>query len=359
MAWGCDGIDVRDGWETCAESCVCCTCLLSCCCTALRMCRNSPLTVRLPDSVIHLRVDLPPSSLPSTISTLETPLQSVTHLYYPHTPIQLTHCCTLHLLSCATTLLRHSPLVLPLTPHPSSPPWSSNSRPPSASQSSSPCRVPQMQSFTGKSSNAAISQHKPPRRRQRDLTRSRASEENCTDPPPLSPRSRQYSMKLHKLAQPSPSDFSSQSVHLAEKYLGRYSGSDSQVPFSDAARRRGGAYPPSRDGQFRTMKEQDEFNAMVAKGGHDVPLTSEFPTRSLALWEGGEGAEAPLGRPPPSPASFRSTRTDHVTRSQTTSTLSTSPRSPSVPLLSRSRSSSIRESFCPLRPCKRTYSTSL
>jgi saccharopepsin len=87
-------------------------------------------------------------------------------------------------------------------------------------------------------------------------------------------------MKLHKLSAATPSDFSSQSAHLAEKYLGRLPGfGGSQIRFgSDAGAqgRRGGKYPPSRDGEFRTMVETEEFNEAVAKGGHGVPLTSEL-----------------------------------------------------------------------------------
>lgn len=80
-------------------------------------------------------------------------------------------------------------------------------------------------------------------------------------------------MKLHKQAPASTQDFSA--AHLAEKYLGRFG--QSQTPFADDGPqgRRGGRYPPSRDGQFSIQQEDEEFKEMVAKGGHKAPLTSQ------------------------------------------------------------------------------------
>ncbi|KAK4699366.1 saccharopepsin, partial [Phenoliferia sp. Uapishka_3] len=79
-----------------------------------------------------------------------------------------------------------------------------------------------------------------------------------------------HKMKLHKLA-PTELDFTTNSVHqLAEKYLGRPSGGN-QVTFGNG---RKGKYPPSRDGEFRTMVEQAAFEDELAKGGHGVPLTN-------------------------------------------------------------------------------------
>ena len=83
-------------------------------------------------------------------------------------------------------------------------------------------------------------------------------------------------MKLHKLERTS-NDFTHQSAGLLEKYLGRNAvGANGQIPFGDAAaRRKGGRYPPSRDGDFTTMVQQEEFADAVTQGGHGVPLTSE------------------------------------------------------------------------------------
>lgn len=75
-------------------------------------------------------------------------------------------------------------------------------------------------------------------------------------------------IKLHKQPSVSLSEFSSQSLSLADKYLGRLG---AQIPFSAS---RGGRYPPSRDGQFQIQVEQEEFNEALGKGGHHLPLTS-------------------------------------------------------------------------------------
>jgi len=82
-------------------------------------------------------------------------------------------------------------------------------------------------------------------------------------------------MKLHRL-EPASSDLSAQTAHLADKYasrLGFGSGNSQQQqrPFSS---RKAGRYPPSRDDEFHTMLETDQFNDQLAKGGHGVPLTS-------------------------------------------------------------------------------------
>lgn len=90
-------------------------------------------------------------------------------------------------------------------------------------------------------------------------------------------------MKLHKL-QPASSDLSAQTAHLADKYMSRLSNYGSQIAFGldrdqgapVRGGRRGGRYPPSRDGEFTTMVETEQFNQELAKGGHGVPLTSEF-----------------------------------------------------------------------------------
>jgi len=91
-------------------------------------------------------------------------------------------------------------------------------------------------------------------------------------------------MKLHKLA-PASSDLTAQGAHLADKYMGRLANYGSQIAFGldrdqsapvRGGGRRGGRYPPSRDGEFRTMMETEQFNEELAKGGHGVPLTSEL-----------------------------------------------------------------------------------
>lgn len=81
-------------------------------------------------------------------------------------------------------------------------------------------------------------------------------------------------MKLHKETPASVNDFNvaAHSQHLADKYMGSFN-ADSQIPLSS---RRGGRYPPSRDVDFSIQKESDEVDAMIAKGGNKVPLTSEF-----------------------------------------------------------------------------------
>lgn len=78
-------------------------------------------------------------------------------------------------------------------------------------------------------------------------------------------------MKLHKLEQPASADLSAQTAHLADKYMGRLARA-AQVPFS--AGRKAGRYPPSRDDEFRTMLETEQFNEGLAQGGHGVPVSS-------------------------------------------------------------------------------------
>lgn len=85
-------------------------------------------------------------------------------------------------------------------------------------------------------------------------------------------------MKLHKLPSQH-SDYSYSHVEsLAEKYLG--GASSGQIAFGRNGRK-GGKYPPSRDGEFRTMVEQQEFQDQLLKGGHGVPLTSQSISLSL------------------------------------------------------------------------------
>ncbi|KAI5479412.1 hypothetical protein MNV49_003556 [Pseudohyphozyma bogoriensis] len=85
-------------------------------------------------------------------------------------------------------------------------------------------------------------------------------------------------MKLHKL--PLSNDFSPLDTagSLAEKYQGRL-GDQQQFAFNAppsraGSRRKGGRYPPSRDGEFRTMVENQQFEEGIMKGGHGVPLTN-------------------------------------------------------------------------------------
>lgn len=95
------------------------------------------------------------------------------------------------------------------------------------------------------------------------------------------------SMKLHRL-EPASSDLSAQTAHLFDKYASRLG---SQVPFSSSSRgaRRGGTYPPSRDDEFHTMLETEQFNEGLSKGGHGVPLTSCVASPTL----GGRTATPP------------------------------------------------------------------
>ena len=99
-------------------------------------------------------------------------------------------------------------------------------------------------------------------------------------------------MKLHKL-QPASSDLSAQTAHLADKYMGRLSNYGSQIAFGldRNSNRRGGKYPPSRDGEFTTMMETEQFNSELAKGGHGVPLTSEFVCVSIYFGKVGKRDE--------------------------------------------------------------------
>ncbi|BGP26243.1 aspartic proteinase precursor [Rhodotorula toruloides] len=75
-----------------------------------------------------------------------------------------------------------------------------------------------------------------------------------------------HRMKLHKMERTTADDFGVQSVAaLADKYLARYS---NQLAFSR------GKYPPSRDTEFRIQVEQEQFNDVLAQGGHGVPISN-------------------------------------------------------------------------------------
>ncbi|GJN92966.1 hypothetical protein Rhopal_006011-T1 [Rhodotorula paludigena] len=88
-----------------------------------------------------------------------------------------------------------------------------------------------------------------------------------------------HRMKLHKLEQPASADLSAQTAHLADKYMGRLARA-AQVPFS--AGRKAGRYPPSRDDEFRTMLETEQFNEGLAQGGHGVPVSNYLNAQYFA-----------------------------------------------------------------------------
>lgn len=87
-------------------------------------------------------------------------------------------------------------------------------------------------------------------------------------------------MKLHKLDSV-PANVDAATASLAEKYLGRMSygsaardASGRQIPLAGS-----GKYPPSRDGEFTTMRENEKFADSLAKGGHGAPLSVSRSSR--------------------------------------------------------------------------------
>lgn len=92
-------------------------------------------------------------------------------------------------------------------------------------------------------------------------------------------------MKLHKHEPASVADFSAAAVSLADKYAARFGGGDGQVHFADSGpqgQRKGGRYPPSRDGRFHTMLEQEQFQQQASKGGHNLPLSNYLNAQYFA-----------------------------------------------------------------------------
>ena len=91
-----------------------------------------------------------------------------------------------------------------------------------------------------------------------------------------------FRLKLHKVPDSERADFSSQSAHLADKYNGQLAfdavnSNNQQIRLGGSSSSRGtsGRYPPSRDGEFRTMVSEKNLEESIMKGGlgSKVPLT--------------------------------------------------------------------------------------